>query len=56
MSIILDFSDDSKTSQTITDLLGDNNDNFNIDNIIRAVKSKFNEIVANMLDYIDRKI
>lgn len=56
MSIILDFSDDSKTYQTITDLLGVNNKKFNIDSIIKTVVDKFHEIVENMLDYIDRKI
>ncbi len=56
MNIILNFSDDTKTSNTITELIRLNNDQLNIDNIIKTIYGKLNEIVAKTLDLIDRNI
>ena len=56
MNIILNFSDDTKTSNTITELIRLNNDQLNIDSIIKTIYGKLNEIVAKTLDLIDRNI
>ena len=56
MNIILNFSDDTKTSNTITELIRLNNDQLNIDNVIKTIYGKLNEIVAKTLDLIDRNI
>ena len=56
MDIILNFSDDTKTSNTITELIRLNDDVLNIDSVIKTIYGKLNEIVAKTLDLIDRNI
>ena len=56
MNIILNFSDGTKTSNTITELIRLNDDELNIDNVIKTIYGKLNEIVAKTLDLIDRNI
>lgn len=56
MNIILNFSDDTKTSHTITELISLNVDELNIDSVIKTIYGKLNEIVAKTLDLIDRNI
>lgn len=54
MNIIQIFSDDTKTSNTITELIRLNDDELNIDSVIKTIYGKLNEIVAKTLDLIDR--
>lgn len=56
MNIILDFAQDRQLLTSITKQISSNNEELNIDNVIKTLKNKFHEIVSKTLETIDRKI
>ena len=56
MNIILDFAQDTQLLTSITDQISSNNEELNINNVIKTLKDKFHEIVSKTLETIERKI